>query len=104
MNTARNTRTVLMLLPLLLALAALAGCAAKPQVSGDTETGATTNISDIGGTPGGAEAFLITNGFRKSPLMGVFPTAFSWSNRRKAGTESDFKTRQSAFLSDINFK
>ena len=38
-------------------------------IDGDTATGATTNINDIGGTPGGTEAFLILNGFRKSPLV-----------------------------------
>jgi len=38
-------------------------------IDGDTATGATTNINDIGGTPAGAEAFLILNGFRKSPLV-----------------------------------
>jgi phage head maturation protease len=38
-------------------------------IDGDTATGATTNINDIGGTPGGDEAFLLLNGFRKSPLV-----------------------------------
>jgi len=38
-------------------------------IDGDTETGASTNINDIAGTPAGAEAFLILNGFRKSPLV-----------------------------------
>ena len=38
-------------------------------IDGDTETGASTNINDIAGTPAGAEAFLILNGFRKSPLI-----------------------------------
>ena len=38
-------------------------------IDGDTATGATTNINDIAGTPGGTEAFLILNGFRKSPLV-----------------------------------
>ncbi len=38
-------------------------------IDGDTATGATTNINDIGGTPGGAETFLAVNGFRKSPLV-----------------------------------
>ena len=38
-------------------------------IDGDTATGATTNINDIGGTPAGTEAFLLLNGFRKSPLI-----------------------------------
>lgn len=38
-------------------------------IDGDTATGATTNINDIGGTPAGTEAFLLVNGFRKSPLV-----------------------------------
>lgn len=38
-------------------------------IDGDTETGATTNINDIGGTPAGTEVFLLVNGFRKSPLV-----------------------------------
>lgn len=38
-------------------------------IDGDTDTSATTNINDIGGTPGGTEAFLILNGFRKSPII-----------------------------------
>lgn len=38
-------------------------------IDGDTATGATTNINDIGGTPAGTEAFLLLNGFRKSPLV-----------------------------------
>jgi len=38
-------------------------------IDGDTETANTTNINDIGGQPGGTEAFLILNGFRKSPLI-----------------------------------
>ena len=37
-------------------------------IDGDTETGATTNINDIGGTPAGTEAFMLFNGFRKSGL------------------------------------
>jgi hypothetical protein len=49
-------------------------------IDGDTATGATTNINDIGGTPAGTEAFLLLNGFRKSPL--VTTTA----NSRSAGT------------------
>ena len=38
-------------------------------IDGDTATGATTNINDIGGTPAGTEAFLAFNGFRKSCLV-----------------------------------
>jgi hypothetical protein len=38
-------------------------------IDGDTETGATTNINDIGGTPAGTEVFMLVNGFRKSPLV-----------------------------------
>lgn len=38
-------------------------------IDGDTATGATTNINDIGGTPAGTEAFLLLNGFRKSALI-----------------------------------
>lgn len=38
-------------------------------IDGDTATGATTNINDIGGTPGGTEAFLLFNGFRKLALV-----------------------------------
>ena len=55
-------------------------------VDGDTDLTITTNINDIGGTPSGAEAFTILNGFRKSPL--VTTTA----NSRDGGTlaEGDF--------------
>lgn len=38
-------------------------------IDGDTETGATTNINDIGGTPGGTEHFLLLDGMRKSCLV-----------------------------------
>jgi hypothetical protein len=38
-------------------------------IDGDTATGATTNINDIGGTPGGTESFLAINGFRKLALV-----------------------------------
>jgi hypothetical protein len=38
-------------------------------IDGDTETGATTNINTIGGTPGGTEAYLNLNGFRKLALV-----------------------------------
>lgn len=55
-------------------------------IDGDTATGATVNINDIAGTPAGNEAFLLVNGFRKSPL--VTTTA----NSRSAGalTAEDF--------------
>ena len=55
-------------------------------IDGDTETGASTNINDIAGTPAGTEAFLVANGFRKSAL--VTTTA----NSRDGGalTTSDF--------------
>lgn len=56
-------------------------------IDGDTATGATTNINDIGGTPAGSEVFLLVDGFRKSPL--VTTTA----NSRSAGgsfTAQDF--------------
>lgn len=49
-------------------------------IDGDTETGASTNINDIAGTPAGTEVFLLVNGFRKSPL--VTTTA----NSRSGGT------------------
>lgn len=38
-------------------------------IDGDTETGATTNINDIGGTPGSTDVFLLFNGFRKLALV-----------------------------------
>lgn len=38
-------------------------------LDGDTATGATTNINDIAGTPGGSEAFLMFDGIRKLPLV-----------------------------------
>ena len=38
-------------------------------IDGDTDTTATTNINDIGGTPGGTEAFLLFDGFRKLALI-----------------------------------
>lgn len=49
-------------------------------IDGDTATGATTNINDIGGTPAGTEAFLLVNGFRKSCLVTTV------ANSRSAGT------------------
>jgi len=55
-------------------------------IDGDTATGGTTNINDIGGTPNGDEAFLLLDGFRKSCL--VTTTA----NSRSGGAfdENDF--------------
>jgi hypothetical protein len=38
-------------------------------IDGDTETGATTNINDIGGTPDAADYFLLFDGFRKLALV-----------------------------------
>lgn len=55
-------------------------------IDGDTATGAMTNINDIGGTPGGSEAFLLLNGFRKLAL--VTNTANSRSGTTIA--ESDY--------------
>jgi hypothetical protein len=49
-------------------------------IDGDTATDATTNINDIGGTPAGAEAFLLFNGFRKLALV------TNTANSRAAGT------------------
>ena len=51
-------------------------------IDGDTETGATTNINDIGGTPAGSEAFLLMDGFRKLALV------TNTANSRSAGTLS----------------
>lgn len=38
-------------------------------IDGDTDTSATTNINDIGGTPTATDLFLLLNGFRKSCLV-----------------------------------
>jgi len=38
-------------------------------INGDTESGATTNINDIGGTPAASDWFMILNGFRKLALV-----------------------------------
>lgn len=38
-------------------------------IDGDTETGATTNINDIAGTPAATDWFLVWNGLRKIPLV-----------------------------------
>jgi len=48
-------------------------------IDGDTATGGTTNINDIGGTPGGTEAFLLFDGFRKLALV------TNTANSRSAG-------------------
>ena len=55
-------------------------------IDGDTETGATTNINDIAGTPGGTEYWLGLNGYRKLALI------TNTANARDAGTltEEDF--------------
>lgn len=38
-------------------------------INGDTETGASTNINDIAGTPADTEVFMLVDGFRKLPLI-----------------------------------
>ena len=38
-------------------------------IDGDTATGATTNINNIGGTPTATDLYLLFDGFRKSPLV-----------------------------------
>lgn len=55
-------------------------------INGDTDASATTNINDIGGTPAANDWFLITNGFRKSPLI------TTTANSRAGGslTSADF--------------
>jgi hypothetical protein len=55
-------------------------------IDGDTETGGTTNINDIAGTPGGSEYWLGVNGFRKLALV------TNTANARDGGalTSSDF--------------
>lgn len=49
-------------------------------IDGDTATGATTNINDIGGTPAATDLFLLMDGFRKLPLV------TNTANSRSAGT------------------
>lgn len=49
-------------------------------IDGDTATGGTTNINDIGGTPAGTEPFLLFDGFRKLALV------TNTANSRSAGT------------------
>lgn len=53
-------------------------------IDGDTDASATTNINDIGGTPGGTEAFLTFNGFRKLALI-----TNSANSRSAAGAIAD---------------
>jgi len=55
-------------------------------INGDTATGATTNINDIGGTPAGTEYWLGVNGYRKLALV------TNTANSRDGGaiTEADF--------------
>ena len=48
-------------------------------IDGDTDASATTNINNIGGTPGATDLYLLFNGFRKSPLV------TTTSNSRSAG-------------------
>lgn len=48
-------------------------------IDGDTATENTTNINDIGGQPGGTEAFMLLNGFRKLALV------TNTANSRNAG-------------------
>jgi uncharacterized protein YoxC len=49
-------------------------------IDGDTESGATTNINDIAGTPAATDWFMVWNGFRKSPLI------TTTANSRDGGT------------------
>lgn len=51
-------------------------------IDGDTATGASTNINDIAGTPGGTEYWLVANGFRKLALV------TNTANSRSAGALS----------------
>ena len=55
-------------------------------IDGDTAAGATTNINDIAGTPGGTEWFMTVNGLRKLALV------TNTANSRDAGafTSADF--------------
>ena len=55
-------------------------------IDGDTDTTATTNINDIGGTPAGSEYWLLVDGFRKLALI------TNTANARDGGTltSSDF--------------
>jgi hypothetical protein len=55
-------------------------------IDGDTATGASTNINDIAGTPGGTESWIVANGFRKLALV------TNTANSRSAGalTATDY--------------
>jgi hypothetical protein len=55
-------------------------------IDGDTEMANVTNINDIAGQPAGTEPFLLTNGFRKLPLI------TNTANARNGGaiTAADF--------------
>jgi hypothetical protein len=55
-------------------------------IDGDTETADKTNINDIAGQPAGTEPFLLTNGFRKLPLI----TAATNARNGGAITAADF--------------
>lgn len=60
-------------------------------IDGDTATGATVNVNDIAGTPGGTEHFLLFDGFRKLALV------TNSANARDAGVldvEDFLKTAQ----------
>ena len=52
-------------------------------INGDTETGGTTNINDILGTPAGTEVFMLVDGFRKLPLI------TNTANARSGGALAD---------------
>ncbi len=49
-------------------------------IDGDTETGASTNVNDIAGTPASTDYFLVLDGFRKLALV------TNTANSRSAGT------------------
>jgi hypothetical protein len=61
-------------------------------INGDTETGATTNINDIGDTPAGTEVYLLVDGFRKLPLI------TNTDNARSAGTLTEEDYLETAIL------
>ena len=52
-------------------------------INGDTETGASTNINDILGTPAATEVFMLVDGFRKLPLI------TNTANARSGGALAD---------------
>lgn len=80
--------SVIAVAPQILAQFAISGAESLESaiIDGDTATGATTNINDIGGTPAGSEYWLAFNGFRKVPLV------TNTANSRPGGTltSSDF--------------